>query len=252
MLHGGRSQSTEPVRPWNIALARMRLLLPPLSAGPTEPRIAIGMVRNRYRGWNGEAADAAADACWAIEQITARYGRIPVVLAGHSMGGRAALRAAGHEAVVGVAALAPWVPDGEPVRHLAGRTLLIMHGDLDLMTSPAQSLLFADRARAAGAAVCRLRVEGSGHTMMRRMADWNLLPAGFARALLGVEPMPEPVAAQLAVREAAGGVDSAAVIDASGRTAPQNPDTTLDAAPETAPDLTLDTALDPGWRSARR
>ncbi|WP_438949092.1 LLM class flavin-dependent oxidoreductase, partial [Streptomyces harbinensis] len=41
-------------------------------------------------------------------RLAARLGPVPVVLVGHSMGGRAALRAAGHPAVTGVVALAPW------------------------------------------------------------------------------------------------------------------------------------------------
>jgi dienelactone hydrolase len=202
LLHGGQAESRGAVRPWNLALARMRLLVPPLVERRAEPRIAVGVLRYRYRGWNGEAADPVHDALGAVDRILARYGPVPVVLIGHSMGGRAALRAAGHDAVAGVAALAPWVPDGEPVDQLAGRTVLILHGDEDRTTSTDESLRFAVRARRAGAAVCRLRIEGSGHTMVRRAADWNLLTAGFALGLLGAAPMPGPVAAALAGRRA--------------------------------------------------
>lgn len=57
-----------------------------------------------------------------------RFGATPVVMLGHSLGGRAAVRSAGAAGVRGVVALAPWLPEDEPVDQLAGRALAILHG----------------------------------------------------------------------------------------------------------------------------
>ncbi|WP_420712490.1 alpha/beta hydrolase, partial [Streptomyces sp. SPB78] len=83
----------------------------------------------------------------ALDALAARDGDRPVVLLGHSMGGRAALRAAGHPTVRGIVALAPWCPEGEPVAQLAGRELVILHGDQDRVTSPDASWRLLARAR---------------------------------------------------------------------------------------------------------
>lgn len=204
VLHGGRADSTDPVRPWNLALARMRQFVRPTLDRGAPAGIAVAMLRYRNRGWNGPAADGHADAEWALADLARRYGPVPVALIGHSMGGRAALRAGGHASVVGVAALAPWVPRDEPVAHLAGRTVLIAHGSQDRVISPALSEDFARRAADAGARVCRLRVDGSGHAMLGRAKDWNELAAQFAVACVTGGPLPPPVARALAGESAAG------------------------------------------------
>jgi predicted esterase len=202
LLHGGQVTSDKPVRPWSLPLARMRLFIAPLQARGGSSGVAVAVLRYRRRGWNGPAADPLADTEWALDQLIERYGPVSVALIGHSMGGRAALRAGGHPAVAGVVALAPWVPEGEPVEQLEGRSVLIAHGALDRQIAPAQSLEYAARARAAGARVCRLRVDGSGHTLLSRLADWNLLAADFALSVLGAGPPPVPVSCALALARA--------------------------------------------------
>jgi dipeptidyl aminopeptidase/acylaminoacyl peptidase len=209
LLHGGQVASTELVRPWSLPLARMRMFVSPLQNRSGTSGVAVALLRDRHRGWNGTAADAAVDALWALDRIAERFGPVPVVVVGHSMGGRAALRAAGHSSVTGVAALAPWVPDGEPVQQLAGRTVLIAHGDLDRQVDPAESLAYAKRAREAGVRICRLRLEGSGHMLLSRLADWNLLATDFALGMVGVKPLPAPVALALAGRQEPAETDDA-------------------------------------------
>ena len=137
--------------------------------------LAVGQVRYRYRGWNDAAAHPVADVGIALDRIGATYGPVPVVLVGHSMGGRAALRAAGHPQVRGVVALAPWLPGAEPVEQLAGRDLVVLHGTRDLTTSPRASAHFLARAvPMTRRAVC-LRVPWSGHGMVTRASLWHRL-----------------------------------------------------------------------------
>jgi hypothetical protein len=101
------------------------------------------------------------------------------------MGARAALRVAGHPAVIAVAGLAPWVPAGEPVDQLAGRRVLLAHGTADTITSPADTWAYAERARP----VCDLtvvEVSRGDHPMVRRAGLWHALAAEFARVSLGL------------------------------------------------------------------
>ena len=122
----------------------------------------------------------SSDARWALDEIRRRHGDdVPIVLVGHSMGGRTALWVAGDAQVAGVIALAPWCEAGDPVDQLAGRDVLIAHGTRDRITSPAASLAYARRAVAAGARVRRLEVDGETHAMLRRPRFWNGLVADF-------------------------------------------------------------------------
>jgi dienelactone hydrolase len=150
---------------------------------------AVALLRNRYRGWNEPRADPVEDAAWALEEIERRFGRVPVILVGHSMGGRAALRVAGHPAVLGVAALAPWLPDREPVAQLEGRTVLVAHGDRDSTTSPADSLAFVRRAADVAERICFWQVRGARHAMLERPGYWHGLVRDFALGVLGIRPM---------------------------------------------------------------
>ena len=78
--------------------------------------LAVAQLRYRIRGWNDNGVDALADVAFALAALDARYGGVPTVLVGHSMGGRAALRSAassGRARRGGPRAVAP--------RHRTGR-----------------------------------------------------------------------------------------------------------------------------------
>jgi len=146
-----------------------------------------GMVqrpRFRVRGWNGVQASPVGDLNEALDAIAAS-GPIPVVLVGHSMGARAAVRAAGHPVVSAVAGLAPWLPRGEPVDQLAGRRVLLVHGTSDGITSPAETWAYVQRARAV-TQVAAIEVRDGDHPMLRRARLWHAIAAEFARAALGL------------------------------------------------------------------
>ena len=156
--------------------------------------IATHLLRYRVAGWNGGAADAYADVRWAIERVRAEHGpEVPVVLVGHSMGGRAALRAAGDPQVAAVCALAPWTPPGEPVAHLRGRTITILHGRRDRWVPTEQSAAFALRAIRAGARVARFTTPG-GHSMLRGAMRWHAFARDTVLGATGIEPMRPDIA----------------------------------------------------------
>lgn len=198
VLPGGRADGLDAPPPWNLPAARMRPYLRAVARATDDARVVVGTVRYRYRGWNGHRADAARDADRALRELGLLTGPVPVVLVGHSMGGRAALRVAGSALVTGVVGLAPWCPAGEPVRHLRGRRIVLLHGDRDRITDPRGSHELAVRARAAGSAACHLTVAGGDHAMVGRAGLWHLRTAQTVRGLLGYGALPDAVASALA------------------------------------------------------
>jgi hypothetical protein len=189
LLPGGSIDSRRPP----LRIADLGLQLPRLALRDRGAPLglAVHLLRYRYRGWNGGDADTGADTSWALGVLAERYPGAPVVLVGNSLGGRAAVAAADHPAVTGVAGIAPWLPAAQRVESLAGRPLLIVHGAADRSEAPAaDSLDFARRARAAGVVTARFLVPGAGHYLLRRGRDWSALVAAFTLAAAGLAPMP--------------------------------------------------------------
>lgn len=166
--------------------------------------LVVHTVRYRGRGWNGADARLAADAVWAVEEVVDRYGDVPVCLAGRGMGGRAALRAAGHAAVGSVLALAPWLPeddgaaDPEPVRQLSGRQVLIVHGTNDARTDPELSYRLAERAKKSNRDTCRFEVHSDGHALRQYNSEVMALAVDFVRGSLFTRIYARPLTDALA------------------------------------------------------
>lgn len=180
VLHGGAEHSRTPVRPWKLAFLRMVPIAAAIHRAGREHGVEVRLLRNRVYGWNGQGEDALADARWALARIREDHPGVPIVLVGHSMGGRVALRVADDPGVVAVAGLAPWTPEGEPVDAIAGRSLLIAHGTQDRMTDPAGSYSFARRAEPIASRVVRYEIDREGHAMLRRAGVWTRLVRAFA------------------------------------------------------------------------
>ncbi|MEU0971129.1 alpha/beta fold hydrolase [Streptomyces sp. NPDC005917] len=186
VLHGGQENGRRAARPWQPAALRMRPFLS-AAASVSSPRdVLVGQVRYRYRGWN-DAADPLQDTLRALDELRGRAGDVSVVLVGHSMGGRAALRAAADPSVRGVLALAPWCPPGDPVDDLTGTRIVVLHGDRDRVTEPAGSATFIRQAREAGAQAGMVLLRGGDHAMLRRSHDWHRASAAAIRRLLRPE-----------------------------------------------------------------
>jgi dienelactone hydrolase len=182
-LHGGKVTSREPVTARQLAVLRVALLAAAVHRRVAEHQIAVWNLRFGVRGWNGAEASPVADAIWALEQIRLHVG-VPVVIVGHSMGARAALRVAGDESVRGVVALAPWLPNDEPMAELRGRSLVIAHGSSDRITDPAASARYAARARSVAKSVQFQKISDDGHAMLRHAPTWNRLTSQAVLELL--------------------------------------------------------------------
>ncbi|ADX72517.1 lysophospholipase [Pseudarthrobacter phenanthrenivorans Sphe3] len=179
VLHGGKSQSREPVEARHLSPARMVPFAWDLHRAGRKHGLAVWSLRNSVRGWNGADMAPLHDARWALAQIQEQHPGVPVFLVGHSMGGLTALCAADHPAVEAVVALAPWLSPATPVSGVASRKVLIVHGTTDRWTSPAASLMFARRAAGSAASMQYVALKGAGHFMLRKIRLWQSLTTGF-------------------------------------------------------------------------
>lgn len=184
VLPGGKADSFDVADPKQLAAVRMVPIARSIVAKGGTHGVAAWIVRYRYRGWNGDQMSPVEDTQWALGQVRRQHGDVPVVLVGHSMGGRTAVRAAADPSVVAVAALAPWLPDGEPVEQLRDRAVLIAHGNLDTVTSPRASRRFAQRAAPLAAQIRFVTVYGDTHAMFR-WRKWHRLTTDFVVDVLG-------------------------------------------------------------------
>lgn len=203
LLPGGEEVSDRRPSPL-VAAASVRGLGRRLARAGRDRSLATHVVHYRYRGWNGSEAHLAHDAGWAADEAVRRYGDVPVCLAGVGMGGRAALRAGGHEAVNSVLALAPWLPEDdvaappEPVKQLAGRHVLIVHGTNDARTDPELSFRLAARAKKANREVCRFEVHADGHGLSQYRDEVLALAEDFVMGVLFGQGFSRPVRDALA------------------------------------------------------
>jgi dienelactone hydrolase len=192
MLHGGQEHSTDDVSNRHASWWRLALMARVLKSFAAQHDLALHLLQYRLRGWNGPTDPAPArDARWALDRLQEEHPGVPVILVGHSMGGRTACRVADDPAVAGVVGLAPWLPEGEPIATIAGRHLHVMHGTRDNWTSARWSRDYVERSRSIALRATWTALPGAGHFMLRRRSVWN----GFVRdsilTILG-EPRPAP------------------------------------------------------------
>ncbi|MFF5638411.1 alpha/beta fold hydrolase [Streptomyces sp. NPDC012825] len=190
LLHGGRADALRPPPVLNLPALRMRPFATAILRATAHDDVFLGHVRYRHRGWNGAHAHPVADVRRALAELYETAGPVPVVLVGHSMGARAAFRAADDPRIKGVVALAPWCPPGDPAAHPGGRTLVALHDESDRVTRAVDTWSYLTRAQKAGARVFGLSMPGGGHAMIRDARHWHHTAAETATALLGFTPLP--------------------------------------------------------------
>jgi pimeloyl-ACP methyl ester carboxylesterase len=197
VAHGGQSVSTAPTSALQLAVLRMVPLAAAIRHAVRGHPVVVLRPRFAVRGWNDAAASPVEDLTRQLDDVRGQFGPVSVVLVGHSMGARAAMRAAGHPSVSAAAGLAPWLPPGEPVDQLAGRRILLAHGSADAVTSPAETWAYAERARAL-TSVTEIEVRAGEHSMLWRAPLWHALAAAFVCLALGLPAPSGPAASALA------------------------------------------------------
>lgn len=196
VLHGGKAHSVTPMQPWRLAYQRMLPFAYAAhhTANKTlgHPGTAVWLLRNHLRGWNEPQRNPISDARWALGELRRTHPAANIVLVGHSMGGRAALRLAGDDGVTAVCALAPWIGQDEPVRQLFGKSVLIAHGDRDRMTSPHASADYVQRASRSHPDIRFVSIAGGGHAMLRHSRLWTSLVREFVCDAVTADPSQHP------------------------------------------------------------
>jgi pimeloyl-ACP methyl ester carboxylesterase len=175
LLPGGSGAEEGPGDRYRPSVLRMLPFGWSLQRAGHRRGLTVALLRYRVAGWKTGAPGAAEDTRWALAQLLDHFGPVPVVLVGHSMGGRTALATADEKSVIGVVALAPWIDGALQVGDLAGRRVVLAHGDQDRVTSPAATAAFAGRARADGVDVELVAVPGDGHAMLKTFGTWQRL-----------------------------------------------------------------------------
>jgi pimeloyl-ACP methyl ester carboxylesterase len=185
---GGAEHSRARATRFQTSYLRMSAFARSLHLWGRRNGLAVWELCYRYRGWNGEDMSPLDDGLVALEEVRRSHGTLPVVLVGHSMGGRVALRLAGDPSVRGVVGLAPWLPDGEPTRQLAGRHLVLAHGSRDRVLRPASTIRYAERARLEHPdnRIEVIIVDGAGHALIRRPLTWDRIVRHSVRAIAGI------------------------------------------------------------------
>jgi predicted esterase len=181
MLHGGAKAGLDPVDGRSASFRRTTAMRNALEKKVLDEGLSLWLLRFGVRGWNagaGREPSPVPDARWALDQARAEHPEVPVILLGHSMGGRTAMHVADHPSVVGVVGLAPWLEPSDPVSTLAGRHLIVGHGSRDKITSARMSRKYVERARDIAASATFTDMGRLGHYMLYKPRRWN----EFARA----------------------------------------------------------------------
>jgi pimeloyl-ACP methyl ester carboxylesterase len=187
LLHGGQQRSTEPVKNRHASWWRLAVLARSLRGFARQHEFALSLLQYGQRGWNDpDDPSPVRDARASIEELASRHSGAPIVLIGHSMGGRTACRAADDPRVVGVVGLAPWLPEGEPNAGIAGRHLRILHGTRDSWTSAALSRSYVERSQTIAASATWASLPDGGHFMLRQSSAWKRFVKDSVTDIVGV------------------------------------------------------------------
>ena len=185
VLHGGKDRSRKTVTGRSLSWQRGAALGRTLGRRLHEDGVAVRLLRYRSVGWNRDGADKIADARWALDGIRDELGEVPVVLVGHSMGGRTACHVADDRSVVGVIALAPWLTSGDPVEPLAGTELHAAHGRRDRITRAGDTRAYVERAAAVASATSFTDMGDRGHYLLSGIHAWNAFTVDRVLRILG-------------------------------------------------------------------
>ena len=144
---------------------------------PSFPSLCFAEVRYRIKSWR-RLDLCVEDALGAVECV----GAARTLFLGYSMGGAVAIRACAGPGVVGVLAVAPWIPDRLDLSPLQGRSLVVIHGSLDRRlpgvpgVSPGSFRRGFERACAAGVEGTYTVIRGGLHGIAVRGRGGGLLP----------------------------------------------------------------------------
>lgn len=176
MLHGGAEHGDREVDHRSLAYRRTRWMFDTISGRLVDAGVRVALLRFTVKGWNAAHAPVpppVTDARQAVRHLRAEHPDLPIVLLGHSMGARTAVRAADEAGVVGVVGLAPWLPKDDPVAALAGTHLVAAHGSRDRITSARATAAYVRRAGEVAESARFVDMGPLGHYMFAGVRRWN-------------------------------------------------------------------------------
>lgn len=187
VLPGGTDRSYRPFSPRQGSALRMYPFTFSIRRrfGRT---VAVRQVRYRVYGWNGGQASPMPYARKALDDLAREHPGVPVVVIGHSMGGRVGAQLAADPRVVGLLALAPWWQYADWRFIHDGVRVVAIHGTADQRTYPRRTEKGIDELVARGQDATFIPVPGGNHEMLDHIRLWQSAAIEFVATSLAATP----------------------------------------------------------------
>lgn len=183
VLPGGTDRSERPFTPRQPSALRMYPFTWSIRAR-FGPAVRVHQVRYGVYGWNDDQASPMPHAWDALEILTAAHPGVPVVLIGHSMGGRVGAHLAADERVVGLLALAPWWQHADWRFIRDGVRVVAIHGTADTRTYPSRTEKGVREMAAKGMDATFVPVADGDHAMLDHIRLWQRAALHFVDSTL--------------------------------------------------------------------
>lgn len=183
VLPGGTDFSYRPFSRWQGSAVRMYPFTASIKAR-FGSRVAVKQAQYRVFGWNGQQASPMWHARAALDDLGRSHPGVPIVVLGHSMGGRIAAQLADDRRVAGVIALAPWWQFADWRQIHGGARVLAIHGTADRTTYAARTEKGVAELTARGVDARYIPVPGGGHAMLDHVGLWQSEPLRFIADLM--------------------------------------------------------------------
>ncbi|MDY6808679.1 MAG: alpha/beta fold hydrolase [Actinomycetota bacterium] len=147
-------------------------------------RVHVHQVRYRFYGWNGQQNCPVPDARKALDDLTRKHPGVPVVLVGHSMGGRVGAHLAADRRVTGLLALAPWWQHADWRFIHDDVRVVAVHGTSDTRTFAQRTEKGIRELGERGLDATFLPVHDGGHAMLDHVPLWQRSALDFVGTAL--------------------------------------------------------------------
>ncbi|MGC4960418.1 alpha/beta hydrolase [Gordonia sp. DT218] len=193
VLPGGTDSSYRPFSPRQASALRMYPFTWSIRARFGRS-VCVRQVRYRVYGWNGRQNSPMPYARAALDDLERTHPGVPIVLIGHSMGGRVGARLAADRRVVGLLALAPWWQYADWHFIHDGVRVVAMHGTADERTYPRRTEKGVRELDARGVDATFVPVPDGDHAMLDHLRMWQGAALDFVGAAVTRrrDPVPSP------------------------------------------------------------